>query len=290
MGDVQLLKPGERAPAHRHTTSSIRLSLEGSGGYTMVDGEKCVMERGDIIVNPIWAWHHHGNEGTQDVIWVDVLDVPLVTALGSTKYDYDYAKEGDKEDRYVSVREDSNRSEDLFGVGGLLPRFGTARAKWHNTQVCYKWRNTIAALNRMKRYSGDPYEGVAVEFVNPATGRSVIPTMSLSMHLIRAGEALKTHRHTASSVYCVVQGEGYTEAGGETLKWRKNDLFVIPTWTWHRHVNTSTSGDAILFRVTDAPVGQMLRLYRFEERSEAGEPVAIMRERAQLPDYIHRMG
>ena len=34
---MQLLLPGESAPAHRHTPSAARIIIEGQGGYTVVD-------------------------------------------------------------------------------------------------------------------------------------------------------------------------------------------------------------------------------------------------------------
>ena len=45
---MQLLLPGEWAPAHRHTPNAVRLIVEGEGAYTTVDGEKCPMSRGDL--------------------------------------------------------------------------------------------------------------------------------------------------------------------------------------------------------------------------------------------------
>lgn len=49
---MQLLLPGEWAPAHRHTPNAVRMIVEGDGAYTTVDGEKCVMSRGDLILTP----------------------------------------------------------------------------------------------------------------------------------------------------------------------------------------------------------------------------------------------
>ena len=43
---LQLILPGEIAPAHRHTQSALRFIVEGSGAYTAVDGEKTIMEGG----------------------------------------------------------------------------------------------------------------------------------------------------------------------------------------------------------------------------------------------------
>ncbi len=54
------------------------MMVEGEGAYTTVDGEKCPMSRGDLILTPTGLWHEHGHDGTDPVIWLDVLDLPLV--------------------------------------------------------------------------------------------------------------------------------------------------------------------------------------------------------------------
>src|SRR6186997_1218264 len=78
---LQLILPGEVAPAHRHTQSALRLVLDGEGAYTAVDGERTTMRRGDFIVTPAWTWHDHGNVGNEPVVWLDGLDIPLVRFL-----------------------------------------------------------------------------------------------------------------------------------------------------------------------------------------------------------------
>ena len=40
---VQMILPGEVAPAHRHVSSAIRFVLDGDGAYTAVEGEKAYM-------------------------------------------------------------------------------------------------------------------------------------------------------------------------------------------------------------------------------------------------------
>ena len=75
---MQLLRPGEWAPSHRHTPNAVRMIVEGEGAYTTVDGEKCPMSRGDLILTPTGLWHEHGHDGTDPVVWLDVLDLPLV--------------------------------------------------------------------------------------------------------------------------------------------------------------------------------------------------------------------
>ena len=81
---IQLLLPGECAPAHRHTPTAIRWVLEGDGVYTTVEGDKCYMERGDLILTPSWTWHDHNSEGLSRMVWLDGLDVPLVQNLDAS--------------------------------------------------------------------------------------------------------------------------------------------------------------------------------------------------------------
>ena len=43
----------------------------------------------------------------------------------------------------------------------------------------------------------------------------------------------------------------------------QGDIFVVPSWQWHSHENT-TSDDAILFSISDRPATEALGLYREE--------------------------
>src|SRR5215471_20632164 len=77
----QYVKPGEHARPHRHTAAALRFILKGNGAYTTVDGQKCVMEEGDLILTPQLSWHDHTNDSGKPIIWLDGLDIPLVQSL-----------------------------------------------------------------------------------------------------------------------------------------------------------------------------------------------------------------
>src|SRR3989442_8171178 len=49
---LQIILPGEAAPSHHHTPAALRLVVEGRGAFTTVDGVKCAMEPGDLIITP----------------------------------------------------------------------------------------------------------------------------------------------------------------------------------------------------------------------------------------------
>ena len=80
---LQLILPGEIAPAHRHTASAIRFVLDGEGAYTAVEGERTVMKPGDFVITANWAAHDHGNTSSKPMVWLDVLDLPTVNFFES---------------------------------------------------------------------------------------------------------------------------------------------------------------------------------------------------------------
>src|SRR5260221_8859397 len=54
---VQLLLPGEIAPAHRHSQSALRFVLEGKGAHTAVAGVKTMIEPRGFFITPPEARH-----------------------------------------------------------------------------------------------------------------------------------------------------------------------------------------------------------------------------------------
>src|SRR4029453_15213425 len=78
---MQLVLPGETAPSHRHTPNAARIVVEGDGAVTLVDGDACAMTPGDLPLPPPGKGHNPRNEGGEPVIWLDVLDLPLMVYL-----------------------------------------------------------------------------------------------------------------------------------------------------------------------------------------------------------------
>src|SRR5215207_7342503 len=68
---VQMVVPGDVAPAHRHSQSALRFVLEGKGAHTTVDGERTAMEPGDFVITPSMTWHDHSNETNEPMFWLD---------------------------------------------------------------------------------------------------------------------------------------------------------------------------------------------------------------------------
>jgi len=259
-GAVQILLPGEIAPAHRHTPAAIRFILQGEGGFTTVEGDKCLMSPGDLVLTPPWTWHDHGTEGREPVIWFDGLDLPLAHDLDAVFFE-PYPE-------HVQPVARVNDAERRFGTGQLLPTW-ERRADRSSPLYNYKWPETREALDRLAQGEGSPFDDVALEYANPTTGGPVLPTLACWIQLLRPGVRPRAHRHASSAVYVVFEGSGESIIGGQRFLWERGDMFVIPPWTWHEHANP-TGGEAILFSIHDTPVMEALGLYR-EEAYPAGD-------------------
>jgi gentisate 1,2-dioxygenase len=73
-----------------------------------------------------------------------------------------------------------------------------------------------------------------------------------------------------SAVYHVFEGRGATIIAGARFDWEQGDIFVIPSWAYHEHINASHSDRAILFSVQDTPVLVALGKYRDEALATKG--------------------
>ena len=249
---VQMVLPGEVARAHRHSAAALRFIIEGSTGYTTVDGERYFMQPGDLVLTPQGTWHDHGNLSSAPVIWLDVLDFPFVRMLNGLFFEA-------HNDRSQIINRPSGFGRRMAGparpVGLRSPRAG---APFH-----YSGAESLAVLADIPVEEADPCDGVTLEFVNAIDGGPTLPTMQCRLHRLVPGLQLGRHRHTWNTVVHVVSGRGRTLAGDKTLTWGPHDTFSLPSWIWHQH--QPLDGEAILLSVTDEPVFKAFALDRMDQ-------------------------
>jgi gentisate 1,2-dioxygenase len=257
VANIQIVMPGEIARAHRHSPSALRLIIEGNGGSTIVNGARIPMYPGDLVLTPNWTWHDHANDTDAPMIWLDGLDTPLVRMLEAGFYEH-YDADAQR------VSEGTDPSLTKYGAGGLRPAWESDAGAKYSPLWHYPLTQARAALEEMAaQETGSPFDGVILEYTNPLTGGPVMPTIGCYIQLLRPGEHTRSHRHVCCTNYHVIEGAGYSLVGDRRLTWEDKDVFTVPTWTFHEHVNT---GDrpAILFSFSDAPMMKSLDLYREE--------------------------
>lgn len=250
---MQLILPGETAPNHRHSPSAVRFVVEGEGGFTVVEGEKCPMEPGDLILTPSGLWHEHGHAGTAPVVWMDALDLPLIYGLEAS-----YCTEGAPQ----AIRNEPDSSQTRYRRAGLVPWRGRAQAQaWADYPlVRFPWREAKAALADLAGVTAHG-EAVRLAYVNPETGADCMPILGFSVLQLRPGESLRLPRHSASSVLNVVDGAGTALIDGVSLPFEQADTLAVPTHAEVRLENASSTRPAHLFVVDDAPMQKKLGFY-----------------------------
>ncbi|MBP1154073.1 MULTISPECIES: cupin domain-containing protein [unclassified Paenibacillus] len=253
---VQLILPGETAPSHRHTQSALRFIMKGEGAYTIVQGERIFMDEGDFLTTPGGLWHGHSHPGNQPMIWMDCLDIPTIHAIGGSFFEsYPEKIEQPKvPDNYTAQRYEGGMVRPISDRHPKVAPLGS-----------YKWSQTLAALEGLSRFEPDPYDGYAVEFINPSNGKTANPNIASWMQKLPGGFHSKAHRHTSSTIYQVFKGKGYSVINGTRYDWSQGDFLVIPNWAWHEHF---AAEDSYLFSASDLPIMEKFELQREENYEE----------------------
>lgn len=249
---VQLVMPGEIAAAHRHSQTALRFVLEGAGAHTTVNGERTVMNPGDLVITPAMAWHDHGNETDAPMFWIDGLDIPLVQFLDasfSQHPDFEVQPltrpDGDSHVRYGANLTPVNAKS----FGGSSPIFN------------YPYARTREALERMRGAEAwDPCHGLKMRYTNPITGGHAMATMGSYIQLLPKGFSTAAYRATDATIFSPVEGRGRSWIGDDyAVDWAPRDIFVAPSWARVCH---EASEDAVLFSYSDRPVQEALHLFR----------------------------
>ena len=226
---LQLILPGEVAPAHRHTQSALRFVVEGQGAYTAVDGERTTMQPGDFIITPAWTWHDHGSDagGTGGV--ARRARHPAGALL---------RRRLRRERRPTESQADHAARRPQPGAlrrqHGAAARSRAARRRLADLQLPVRAqpRGAARSCNATARSMRGTASSCA--YINPATGGAPMPTMAAFLQLLPAGFDGKPYRQTDGAVFSVVEGRGVAVVGDgaaqQRFEFAPRDHFVVPSW------------------------------------------------------------
>ncbi|UFN50279.1 gentisate 1,2-dioxygenase [Roseomonas sp. OT10] len=255
---IQLVMPGEVAPAHRHTASALRFVLESAGGHTAVGGERTTMRAGDFVITPSWAWHDHGNESGEPILWMDILDLPMVNFFESGFSEH-------HNDKAQSIGRPEGDALARYGAG-LLPVEGGSPFGRTSPIFNYPFERTRAALASVAAAGSlDPHWSATLRYANPMDGGWAMPTIASWMTHVPAGTGTAALRSTDGIVVAVAEGRGVARIGDQRIPFGPQDIFVVPNWTWRAF---EAEEDCFLFCSSDRVAQEKLGLWR-EERGQA---------------------
>lgn len=246
---MQLLLPGEWAPAHRHTPNAVRMVVEGEGAWSNVEGQKCTMLRGDLILTPTGLWHEHGHDGTVPVVWLDVLDLPLVYYMEAS-----YHINGGRQE----VK--PGHAERSYARGGLLPSPVFEQANSSYPMLRYPWADARAAL--LSLAANQPQlDAVQLTYANPQTGGHAENILGFYALMLRAGQTLSLPIRSPAMVFHVIEGGAKVQVADENFTMAEADTCCAPGYTPVTLINTSASEPAFIFVADETPLHQKLGVY-----------------------------
>lgn len=257
---MQLLLPGEWAPSHRHTPNAVRMVVEGEGAWTTVDGEKCPMSRGDLILTPTGRWHEHGHDGDQPVVWLDVLDLPLMYYL-----EVSYHLNGGRQ----AVK--PGRGDRAYSRAGVVPTPVFGRAGQRYPMLRYPWADAKAALLSIAEDRAD-LQHVQVTYTNPETGEDAENVLGFHALMLRPGQTLALPARSPACVYHAIEGRARVSVQGHDFDLKEADTCCIPGYTPTTLVNASASEPAFLFVADESPLHRKLDVYEVRPDNQPQMP------------------
>jgi gentisate 1,2-dioxygenase len=228
IGAFTVLEPGDKAVPHRHTAAAIRFATRAEGALTIVNGRRCEMKEGDLVLTPPMCWHGHINQGSRRTVWFDAANMPAICSL-----DASFFEPGTRQDERFWDVGDEGAFEYRFAGEEMRRRLAEASPGPDGAQTV-----------RYTRHNG-----------------SVMPTLDLFRK--RITRRTKPQRSTCNAICLVVAGEGRSTIGAQTFAWSQHDVFTVPHWNWASHEATG-GGAADLFLVTDRAIYERLDLLREE--------------------------
>jgi gentisate 1,2-dioxygenase len=246
-----VLDPGDRARPHRHTFAAIRFATRADGAATIVNGRRCDMKAGDLILTPPWCWHGHINESDHRIVWFDAANIPLIRDL-----DANFFEPGDPTaNQFWQVDEGDEKLWAEPGIVGV----DLERAAAHSPKYRYAGEATRRLLGALP---AGPDGARTARYTNPVTGDAVMPALDLYAVRLAKSQATRPRRTTCNMICLVVSGEGRSTVGEHTFDWSQHDVFSIPHWNFASH--QAKGGDADLFVVSDRVAFDRLGLLREE--------------------------
>jgi len=227
IGAFTVLEPGDKAVPHRHTAAAIRFSTRAEGAVTIVNGRRCEMNEGDLVLTPPMCWHGHINQSNRRTVWFDAANMPAICALDASFF------------------EPGTRQDERFWEVGTE---GSSEYRFAGDEA----RHALAATERGK-------DGSRTHRYTKHDG-PVMPTLDL--YLKQLDQRTRPMRTTWNAVCLVVSGDGRSTIGEQRFEWSKHDVFTIPHWTWAAH--EPRGANATLFIVTDRAIYENLGLLREE--------------------------
>ena len=218
----QMVKAGEAARSHRHTSNALRLVLEGDANmFTIVDGVKLPMQPNDVLLTPNWCWHAHSNETLRNAYWIDFLDVPLTHLLGPMFFEH---------------------HEEKIETATLVDPSSSSR---------FPFAQTVERLASAPEFAPGCRR---IELGAPA-----MATIAIHVTRMEPGATFTEEPSTLSRIFAIMQGEAQAQIDDQVFAPVRGDVVAAPSST---SATWTAKNECYLLRVSDEPLLKYLNWLR----------------------------
>ena len=207
------------------------------------------MQRGDLILTPTGLWHEHGHDGDSPVVWLDVLDLPLVYYMEAS-YHVDGGRQAVK----------PQRGDRAYSRGGVVPTPVFERSPKAYPMLRYPWADARSALESLAADQPE-LDAVQVTYVNPETGADAQNILGFHALMLRPGQTLKLPVRSPAMVFHVIEGGATVQVGDQHFKLAAADTCCAPGYTAVTLANASADAPAFLFIADETPLHQKLGVF-----------------------------
>jgi gentisate 1,2-dioxygenase len=223
--------------------------VEGEGAYTTVEGEICPMRRGDLILTPTGLWHEHGHDGKEPVIWLDVLDLPLVYYMEAS-----YHVNGDRQTIAPG------RGDKQYAHGGLVPSRVFERSHKAYPMLRYAWTDAKTALQTLAADLPD-LEQVQITYTNPETGTDAENILGFYALMLRPGQSLRLPARSPAQVFHVIEGSVQADIVDSYFNLAEADTCCAPGYEAVTLKNLQADRASFVFIADESPLHRKLGVY-----------------------------
>jgi gentisate 1,2-dioxygenase len=207
------------------------------------------MARGDLILTPTGLWHEHGHDGDQPVVWLDVLDLPIVYFMEAS---------------YVIPASARRPRPAAATAPGAAPAWCPARslsAPASATRCC-----ATPGPRRAPRCWGlaadqPDLEAVQVTYVNPETGGDAENILGFYSLMLRPGQTLRLPARSPAQVFHLIEGRVQAQIVDSTYTLAEADTCCAPGYEAVTLTNLHADKPSFVFIADESPLHRKLGVY-----------------------------
>jgi gentisate 1,2-dioxygenase len=207
------------------------------------------MQRGDLILTPTGLWHEHGHDGDEPVVWLDVLDLPLVHYIEAS-----YHVNGP---RQAVIPQRGDRA---YVRGGLLPTPVFERSNKAYPMLRYPWLDARAALESLAADRPD-LDAVQITYANPETGAHAENILGFYALMLRPGQTLRLPVRSPAMVFHVIEGSAQVQVEDQRFALAPADTCCAPGYCAVTLSNSLANEPTFVFIADETPLHQKLGVF-----------------------------